>query len=95
MTPTPGPSGINHDGRTWNSTDSLEFLFSFGKPVAIGCVRFVGSAASAAGRARGAGGLKFTVVLSDDNFQTDLRTINAPSVTFEETYRAWWPGTLS
>ena len=31
--------------------------------------------------------LKFTVVLSDDDFQKDLRQINAPCVTFEETPR--------
>lgn len=87
VTPTPGPSGINHDGQAWNSTDSLEFLFTFGKPVDMGCVRFVGSASSAGGRARGAGDLKFTVVLSDDNFQKDLRKIDAHCVTFEETPR--------
>jgi hypothetical protein len=87
VTPTPGPSGINHDGQTWNSTDGLEFLFTFGKPVDVGCVRFVGTAASDGGRARGAGDLKFTVVLSDDNFQKDLRKIDSPSVTFEETPR--------
>jgi len=87
VTPTPGASGINHGGQVWNSTDSLAFLFTFGKPVDIGCVRFVSSAASAGGLARGAGDLKFTVVLSDDNFQKDLREIDAPSVTFEETPR--------
>jgi len=87
VTPTPGPNGINHDGQAWNSTDSLEFLFTFGEPVDMGCVRFVGTHATDRGHARDAGDLKFTVVLSDDNFQKDLRTIDAPSVTFEETPR--------
>ena len=52
VTPTPGPNGINHGGQIWNSAGGLEFLFTFGKPVDIGCVRFVGSAAGAGGMAR-------------------------------------------
>jgi hypothetical protein len=87
VTPTPGYNGINHGGEIWSSTDRLEFLFTFSKPADIGCVRFVGSAAEAGGMARGPGDLKFTAVLSDDNFQKDVREVDAPAVAFEETPR--------
>jgi hypothetical protein len=93
FTPTPGPSGVNHDGQTWNSTDKLEFLWTFAKPTEVACLRLVGPTTSAVGRfgANGrfyeAGDVKFSLVLSDDNFQKDVRKIDSPQVTFEETPR--------
>jgi hypothetical protein len=48
VTPTPGPSGINRDGQAWNSTDRLEFLFTFGKPVALKTIGGVSLPAQAA-----------------------------------------------
>lgn len=97
VTPTPGPNGVNNEGQIWNSTDNLEILLTFSQPTELNCLRVVGPVKSATrpghfhfgaeGRYYDPGDFKFSLVLSDDSFQKDVRKVDSPQVTFEETPR--------
>ena len=96
VTSTPPPDGVYHDGWFWSGTDNLEITISFPTPMAVGCLRLpgimkaapVGHGGANIGPYYEAGDFTFSLVLSDDNFQKDLRKIDKPRVTFEETPNA-------
>ena len=85
----------------WDVTDNLEITLSLPQSAQVGCLRLVGIMKRAQpvvgrfatqGEAWGsiakyneAGDFKFSLVLSDDGFQKDIRRIDSPAVTFEET----------
>ena len=89
-TSAPPPGGQRGAARIWSSTDNLEIVQTFPQSTDIGCLRLVGMAKRAessfsAKKAYAGGDFKFTLILSDDGFQKDLRKIDNPEVTFEET----------
>ena len=78
--------------RSWGNTDNLEITLSFPEATAVGCVRLVDILNRKSYYEAGAGEMyyqpgdfAFALVLSDDGFQKDLRRIDAPQVSFEET----------
>jgi hypothetical protein len=97
VTPTPGPNGVNNEGQQWQSTDNLEILLAFTQATDVDCIRLVGpvkgsislggSHPGAKGDVYEAGDFKFSLALSDDNFQKDVRKVDSPKVVFEETPR--------
>jgi hypothetical protein len=85
----------------WDNTDNLEITLSLPQSAQVGCLRLVGimkrsqpvvgrfatqgEAWGSIGKYNEAGDFKFSLVLSDDGFQKDIRKIDSPSVNFEET----------
>ncbi|NQU75115.1 MAG: VCBS repeat-containing protein, partial [Planctomycetes bacterium] len=72
---------------TWRQAGDIELKISLDKPTQLSHVRLVSTMDV---RARGrklydAGDLKFSVIVSNDNFRKDIRKIANPAVTFEET----------
>ncbi len=90
---TPAPAGVNNDAQVWNDPSKLELLLTFPKPTEVGCFRLVGPDMPRTGKESKVeffykpDDFKFSLVLSDDGFQKDLRTVETPKVTFEETPR--------
>ena len=71
---------------TWRQPDGIELTLDFGKPVAISHLRAVSTMQPARGRKLyEAGELRFAMALSNDNFRRDVRKVDQPVVSFEET----------
>ncbi len=101
MTATPGWGHNDTEMFIWDNTDNLEVTLSLPQSTQIGCLRAVGimkrpepvvGRFATQGEAWGSlgpyyqkGDFKFSLVLSDDGFQKDIRKIDAPPVNFEET----------
>jgi hypothetical protein len=78
--------------RIWNNTDNLEITLTFPEPTALACLRLVGIVTRKSYYEPGYGekyyhpdDFRFSLVLSDDGFQKDVRRIAAPKVLYEET----------
>jgi hypothetical protein len=85
----------------WDNTDNLEITLSLPQSAQVGCLRLVGimkrpqpvvgrfatqgEAWGSIGKYNEAGDFKFSLVLSNDGFQKDIRKIDSPAVNFEET----------
>jgi hypothetical protein len=93
--------GLDGGSRSWSHTDNLEITLSLPQSTPLGCLRVVGimkrpepvvgrnptqgEAWGSAGKFYQEGDFKFSLVLSDDGFQKDIRQIESPTVRFEET----------
>jgi hypothetical protein len=88
-------SGQYGDFCTWGSTDNLEITLTFGQPTDISSLRLMGITKRVPAYGFGSEGcgtkhykqddMKFSLVLSDDGFQKDLRKIDSPKIAWEET----------
>jgi len=80
---------------TWNGTEHLEIMLTFPEPTAVSDLRLVSITKMVPAYGFGSegfgsqynevGDFVFTLVLSDDNFQDDIRRIENPAVAWEET----------
>jgi hypothetical protein len=88
----PGPAGVDNEGQTWNDPAKLELVLTFPKPTEVGCIRLVGPPSNKQSKPPkvefyyNPDDFKFSLVLSDDGFQKDVRKVD-PKVIFEETPR--------
>jgi hypothetical protein len=89
---TPGPASADNEGQTWNDPSKLELVLTFPKPTEVGCLRLVGPPSNKQSKPPkvefyyNPDDFKFSLVLSDDGFQKDVRKVD-PKVIFEETPR--------
>jgi hypothetical protein len=86
------PAAQQGTRREWGNTENLEITLSLSESTALECLRLVGIVTRKSYYQPGygekyyrPGDFKFTLVLSDDGFQKDVRKIVSPKVFFEET----------
>jgi hypothetical protein len=100
-TATPPGGRNDSERSYWNNTDNLEITLSLPQSTQIACLRMAvnvkrpepvvgrnatqGEAWGSIGNYYRPGDYKFSLVLSDDGFQKDIRKIDEPKVSFEET----------
>jgi len=92
---TPAPLAQAGRYQTWPNADNLEITLTFPEPTDVSCLRLVTITKMAAMYGIGsegygqphylAGDFKFSLVVSGDNFQKDVRKIDQPAATYEET----------
>jgi hypothetical protein len=71
---------------TWRQADGVDLTVDLGEPMAVSHLRLVSTMQPARGNGLYRDGdLKFALVLSDDNFGQDVRRMDQPQVTFDET----------
>jgi hypothetical protein len=101
MTASPPGGRNDSERTYWDNTDNLSITLSLPQSTQIACLRMAvnvkrpdpvvgrnatqGEAWGSIGNYYHQGDYKFSLVLSDDGFQKDIRKIDDPKVTFEET----------
>ncbi len=101
ITSTPRPNYEKRTRRTWDSTKDLEITFSLPESQPLDCLRVIaantppqtvagrdptlGEWVGTEGSAHRTNDMEFSLVLSDDGFQEDVRLIERPRVTIDQT----------